>query len=92
MRRNHNHLQAAQGSGAVPGGVQEMCRCGTEGHVLVGMVVMGWWLDEIILELFSNLNDSVIKNPHPVSACIIQPPSNLLNKLNIASFCHLVTG
>jgi len=41
MRRNHNHLEAAQGSGAVPGGVQEMCRCGTEGHVLVGMVVMG---------------------------------------------------
>ena len=35
--------QAAQrGNGiTVPGGVQEMCSCGTEGHRLVGMVVMG---------------------------------------------------
>jgi len=35
--------QAAQGSGGVPipGGVQEMCRCGTSGHGLAGMGVMG---------------------------------------------------
>jgi len=34
--------QAAQGGGGVtiPGGVQEMWRCGTEGRGLVGMV--GW--------------------------------------------------
>ena len=25
----------------IPGGVQEMCRCGTEKH---GLMVMGWWL------------------------------------------------
>jgi len=34
-------------------------QCGTEGHSLVGMVVMGWWLD-LILVVFSNLNDSMI--------------------------------
>jgi len=35
--------QAAQGSGGVPipGGVQKMCRCGTSGHDLAGMVVLG---------------------------------------------------
>jgi len=35
--------QAAQGSGGVttPGGVQEVCRCGTSGHGLAGMVVLG---------------------------------------------------
>ena len=39
--------QAAQGGGGVsiPGGVQEMCRCDTEGHGLVGTVGMGQWLD-----------------------------------------------
>ena len=39
--------QAAQGGGGVTihGGVQETCRCGTEGRGLVGMVEMGWWLD-----------------------------------------------
>ena len=35
--------QAAQGSGGVtiPGGVQKTCRCGTSGHGLAGMVVLG---------------------------------------------------
>jgi len=35
--------QAAQGSGGVtiPGGVEKMCRCGTSGHGLAGMVVLG---------------------------------------------------
>ena len=28
--------------------------------VVVGMVVMGWWLDEMILVVFSNLGDSMI--------------------------------
>jgi len=35
--------QAAQGGGGViiPGGVQKTCRCGTAGHGLAGMVVLG---------------------------------------------------
>ena len=54
--------QAAQGSVGVPtpGGVQKTCRCGTSGHGLAGMVVLGLQLDLMILEVFSNLNDSVI--------------------------------
>jgi len=49
--------QAAQGGGGVPipGGVQKMCRCGTSVYGLVGMVVLGGWLDSMILEVFSNL-------------------------------------
>ena len=49
--------QAAQGSGGVPipGGVQKMPRCGTSGCALVGMVVLGWRLDLMVLEVFSNL-------------------------------------
>jgi len=49
--------QAAQGSGGVtiPGGVQKKCRCGTMGYGLAGMVVLGGWLDSMILEVFSNL-------------------------------------
>ena len=52
---------AAQGGGAVtvPGGVQEACRCGFEGHGLVGVVGMGWWLDYMIWRVFSNFNDSM---------------------------------
>jgi len=54
--------QAAQGSGGVPipGGVQKLCGCGPWGHGLAGMVGLGWWLDLMVLEDFSNLNDSVI--------------------------------
>ena len=37
-----------------------MCRCGTSGHGLVGMAVLGGRLDFMILEVFSNLNDSMI--------------------------------
>jgi len=40
-------------------GVQNPCRCGTSGYGLAGMVVFGGWLDLMILEIFSNLNDSV---------------------------------
>jgi len=52
--------QAAQGGGGVtiPGGVQETWGCGIEG--LVGMVGMGWWLEWMILEVFSNLNGSTV--------------------------------
>ena len=54
---------AAQGGGKVTatGGVQEMYRCETWDCGLVGMVVMGWWLDWVILKVFFNLNDSVIQ-------------------------------
>ena len=54
--------QAAQGSGGVtiPAGVQKTCRCGISGHGLVGIVVLGGRLDLMILEVFSNLNDSMI--------------------------------
>jgi len=45
---------------SVPGGVQKMCRCGTSGGGLAGMVVLGWRLDLVILEVFSNLNGSMI--------------------------------
>ena len=36
------------------------CRHGTSGHALVDMMVLGWWLDLMILEAFSSLNDFVI--------------------------------
>jgi len=54
--------QTAQGSGGVPipGGVQKMCRRGTSGQDLSGVVVLGWWLVLMILEIFSNFNDSMI--------------------------------
>jgi len=50
--------QAAQGGGGVtiPGGVQKLCTSGTSGHGLADMVVLGWRLDLVILEVFSNLN------------------------------------
>jgi len=44
----------------MPGGVQKMCRCGTLGYGSVSMVVLGGWLDLMILEVFSNLNVSMI--------------------------------
>ena len=49
--------QAAQGSGGVPvpGDVEKTCGCGTSGYVLVGVVVLGGWLDLMILEVFSDL-------------------------------------
>jgi len=54
--------QAAQGSDEVPipGGVQKTCRYGTSGYGLVGMAVLGGWLDLMILEVFSKLNDFMI--------------------------------
>jgi len=66
--------QAAQGSGGItiPGGVQKMCRSGSSGHGWAGMVVLGWRLDLMILEVFSNLNDSMILQLHTVTT---DPPS-----------------
>ena len=48
---------AAQGGGGVPipGDVWKTCRCGTSGHGLVAMVVLGGWLDLMVLEVFSSL-------------------------------------
>ena len=39
--------------------VQGMWTCGTWGHGSVGMVMMGWWLDLMVLVVFSNFNGSV---------------------------------
>lgn len=39
---------------------QEKDRCGTDGHDVVGMVVVAWWLEYMILVAFSTLNDSTI--------------------------------
>ena len=36
-------------------GFKKMCRRGTSGYGLAGMVVLGGWLDSMILEVFSNL-------------------------------------
>jgi len=54
--------QAAHRGGTVtiPRDVQEMFRYGTLGHGLEGMMLQGGWLDFMILEVFSNLNDSMI--------------------------------
>jgi len=32
----------------------------SHGHGLAGMLVLGWWLDLMILKVFSNLYDSMI--------------------------------
>jgi len=41
-------------------GFKKTCRCGTSGHDLAGMGVLGGWLDLVILEVSSNLYDSMI--------------------------------
>lgn len=43
-----------------PEGIQETCRCCTQGHGLVGTVGMDWWLDQMISVAFYNLSDCVI--------------------------------
>jgi len=60
--------QAAQGSGGVtiPGGVQKTCSYCTSGHGLSDMVVLGGWLDLMILEVFSKFNDSMTQFWIPV--------------------------
>jgi len=37
-----------------------MSRCGTSGHGLAVVVVLGGWWDLMILEVFSNLKDSMV--------------------------------
>jgi len=39
--RHGKRLPQGSDGTTVPGGVQEMCRCGTSGHGLAGMVVLG---------------------------------------------------
>ena len=53
--------QAAQEGGgvSVPGDVQVTCGCGTEGRGYEGMGEMHWRLDQMTLEVFSNLNDLI---------------------------------
>ena len=48
--------QAAEGGGGVTisGGVQKTYRCGTSVYGLVGVILLGGWLD-LILEVFYNL-------------------------------------
>lgn len=54
--------QPAQGSGRllIPEVAQNTCGHGTLGLGFVAMVVLGWCLDWMILEVFSNLNDFMI--------------------------------
>jgi len=40
--------------------LKKRCRYGASGHGLADMVVLGGWLDLVILEVFSNLNNSMI--------------------------------
>lgn len=45
----------------IPGGIYEICGCGTKGHCLIkGLSRSGWYLDLVTLKLFSNLDDSLI--------------------------------
>jgi len=46
----------------------------TSGYGLVGLVVLGWWLDLRIFEVFSNLNDCMILRFYQgdISAVILQ--------------------
>ena len=63
LRKSDEALEeAAQGSGGVtiPGGVHEKGRCGTEGHGVVGNIGAKCTVDLDDLEVFSNLNDSMI--------------------------------
>lgn len=65
MQKSHEALeQAAQksGSATIPVCVQETGICDTQGHGLIGIVVMGSQLDQMILKAISNLNDSKISN------------------------------
>jgi len=49
---------------------KKMFRYGTSGYGLVSMVVLGWRLDLMILEIFSNLNDSMILTPDESKASL----------------------
>ena len=54
--------QAAQRGGGVtvPGGIQEMFRAVLRNMVYWKILMIGNWLDWMIMEVFSNLGDSMI--------------------------------
>lgn len=60
------HHGLPSGGVTIPSSTQEVRRCGTEGHGLLGVVQIGWWLDYTILLVFSNLDDSDSKCPIPL--------------------------
>jgi len=68
---------AAQGSGGVPipGGVQNPSGCGPWEHGLAGTVVLGWQLDLMTFEAFSNLwfSASVVSAGHRWVGCTTCP-------------------
>jgi len=37
-----------------------MCKYGTSQHGLAGKVVLGWWLDLMIIDIIYNLNDFIV--------------------------------
>lgn len=57
FRKRHNRKQDRSLIQTVT--MQELWGCGSGGHDLVGTVVMVWWL-ELILNVFSNPDDSII--------------------------------
>lgn len=75
--------QAAEGSGGVTvsGSVRETWRCGAEGQVLVGMMVMDWRLELMVLEVFSNINNSMILWSK-LETSLTQYPGSQKNSLN----------
>ena len=55
------HIPTQGGGGVrVPGGVQKMCGCCMGTRFSGGMVLVGGWLDWMVLEVFSSLGDSMI--------------------------------
>jgi len=55
---------------------KKMGRCGTSGYGLVGMVVLGGWLDLMTLEVFYNLNDSMIPYDSTIPTRKLRLPSS----------------
>lgn len=45
---------------ALPAGIWDKVRCGSEGHGIGAVVGMGWWLDWMTSVVFSNINDSAV--------------------------------
>lgn len=52
----------AQGGVGSPGSAQERCGCGPWGH---GVLLVGWCLNLIISEIFSDFNDSMVGQEQP---------------------------
>lgn len=48
------------GEVTIPGGIQKACGCGTwRPGLVVNRVVLGLWLDWMILDVFPHFNDSI---------------------------------